>query len=115
MLLVKTPLFIEESLDERFINRWTQAMPSLRRLYLFHAYDEDAGFEDLFWTGLRQLYERATLDSLSMDLNGGWNCIDIRPRDFEEGLPVLLEASWGTMRGEDTDLYDSDSSDSDVD
>lgn len=86
------------------MKRWSECMPSLQRLYLFHGYDEDSEICDNFWMGSNKLYQR-----VASYTGWAWNCFDIRPKGFGKGQIIVGQSPpWITMLENDLDPYNSD-------
>jgi hypothetical protein len=109
VFLLKTPLPVED--EEEFgltlVNRWSECMPCLQRLYLFHGFDEDSGICDNFWMGSNELYQRVAVASHT---GWAWKRFDIRPKDFGKGqiLDPGRPSRWMTVLEDDLDPYNSE-------
>jgi len=110
MLLLKTPLPIDNYTDIFFVDHWARNMHCLQRMYIFHGFDEEAGVADSFWIGSNTLYMHRRSSELQESVpfpSREWATINIRPRDFEHGLQSAPH-QWMPMLDEDVDIYDSD-------
>ncbi|KDR77455.1 hypothetical protein GALMADRAFT_138567 [Galerina marginata CBS 339.88] len=94
---------------ETIIDCWTDQMPLLQRLYIFHGYDEDAGIGDQWWIGSYQLFRLKTAIGFPVTAYSPskWNAIDVRPEGFADRLPFNPYRSISVLK-DDLDPYNSD-------
>ena len=102
---LKTPLPVSGENDwscRELIPVWTANLSKLRRIYLFHAYDESCGSGDFLWHGSNVLHSRSAPGS------NVWKAQNVRPGDFCAKLPFRKYVSWTSVAPDDVDPYDSD-------